>query len=371
LDSERGRLLLVFLDGVGLAPGDPARNPLAAARLPRLAALLGGGPPVLEAEGVGAAATLRGLDATLGVPGLPQSGTGQTALLTGADAPRLFGRHFGPWVPVALRPLVARDSILARARLAGRRVAFANAYPEELLAAAAAAHPHEAGRTHIGPGPEPAGPAPAAPALLHEAESARTGPGPEPAGPAPAAADSAGRTARQLGAARLAGPLRAGPPLAALGAGVLTRRTPELERGDAVASEIANDGWRERLARAHVPRITPDAAGANLARIAAGHDLTLFAHYATDAAGHHRELAPAVTALERVDAFLGAVLDSLPADVLLLVVSDHGNIEDVEAGHTRNPALCLAAGPGHAALLEGMASLRDVAERVLHRLGVS
>jgi len=347
LDSERGRLLLVFLDGVGLAPGDPARNPLAAARLPRLAALRGGGPPVLEAEGVGAAATLRGLDATLGVPGLPQSGTGQTALLTGADAPRLFGRHFGPWVPVALRPLVARDSILARARLAGRRVAFANAYPEELLAAAAAAHPQEAGRTRIGPGPEPAGPAPAA------------------------ADDSAGRTARQLGAARLAGPLRAGPPLAALGAGVLTRRTPELERGDAVASEIANDGWRERLARAHVPRITPDAAGANLARIAAGHDLTLFAHYATDAAGHHRELAPAVTALERVDAFLGAVLDSLPADVLLLVVSDHGNIEDVEAGHTRNPALCLAAGPGHAALLEGMASLRDVAGRVLHRLGVS
>ena len=113
---ERGRLLLVFLDGVGLAPGDPARNPLAAARLPRLAALRGGSAPVLEAEGTGAAATLRGLDATLGVPGLPQSGTGQTALLTGADAPRLFGRHFGPWVPVALRPVVSRHSVLARTR---------------------------------------------------------------------------------------------------------------------------------------------------------------------------------------------------------------------------------------------------------------
>ena len=335
---ERGRLLLVFLDGVGLAPGDPARNPLAAARLPRLAALRGGSAPVLEAEGTGAAATLRGLDATLGVPGLPQSGTGQTALLTGADAPRLFGRHFGPWVPVALRPVVSRHSVLARARLAGRRVAFANAYPEELLAAVAG---------EDGPGLEPT------------------------AGPGPTAADSAGLTAWQLGAARLAGPLRAGPPLAALGAGVLTRRTPELERGDAVASEIVNDGWRERLLREHVPRVTPEGAGANLARIAAGYDLTLFAHYATDAAGHHRELAPAVTALERVDAFLGAVLDGLPADVLLLVVSDHGNIEDVEAGHTRNPALCLAAGPGHAALLEGMASLRDVAGRVLHRLGVS
>ena len=49
-----------------------------------------------------------GLDATLGVPGLPQSGTGHVALLAGVNAPALHGRHQPHFPPVALRPLAAR-----------------------------------------------------------------------------------------------------------------------------------------------------------------------------------------------------------------------------------------------------------------------
>ncbi len=309
-----GRILLVFIDGLGLGPADPAVNALVAARLPALRALLGGAPPVLESAGASAAgATLIGLDATLGMAGLPQSGTGQAALLTGEDAPALFGRHFGPWVPVALRPLVHQLSLLARARAAGARVAFANAYPEELLALAA----------------EP----------LARGDLAR-----------------------------LPGPLRAGPPLAALGAGALTRHTRELERGEAVSSELVHDACRQRLKRTGLPVVTPEQAGRNLAAIAGAHDLTLYAHYTTDAAGHHRELALAIVAVERVDAFLAGVLEALPADVLLVVASDHGNLEDCRAGHTRNPALFLAAGPGHTKFARGLTSLTDVAPRVLEWL---
>ncbi len=323
------RLLLLFVDGVGLGPADPAVNALAAASLPTLSALLDGAAPVADAAPVHARdATLLGIDATLGLDGLPQSGPGQTALLTGEDAPRLFGRHFGPWVPVALRPVVAGESFLARAAVAGRRVAFANAYPEELLALAGLAAEAAAG-------------APGARALDREA------------------------------LARLPGPLRAGPPLAALGAGVLTRHTPALERGDAVASEIVNDGWREHLARSRVPAISAGQAGRNLARIAAASDLTLFAHYATDAAGHHRELTPAIAAAERLDAFLGGLLDGLPPDILLVVASDHGNLEDCREGHTRNPALFLAAGAGHDAFSHGLRRLTDLAPRVLKWLEAS
>src|SRR5690606_3618283 len=136
----RRRVLFVFVDGVGLGPADPAVNPLARADLPALAALLDGRSPVLDAAPYhGSAASLVGLDATLGMPGLPQSGTGQAALLTGRNAAELFGRHFGPWTPTALRPLVERESILARAVAAGLAVAFANAYPEELVYALDAA----------------------------------------------------------------------------------------------------------------------------------------------------------------------------------------------------------------------------------------
>jgi phosphopentomutase len=48
--------------------------------------------------------------------------------------------------------------------------------------------------------------------------------------------------------------------------------------------------------------------------------------------------------LERVDAFLGGVLETFPPDGGLVIASDHGNIEDVTGGHTRNPALGVFVG---------------------------
>jgi 2,3-bisphosphoglycerate-independent phosphoglycerate mutase len=326
------RILLLFLDGVGLGDDDAARNPLAAARLPTCRALLDGAAPVRgAAPHRGAGALLLGLDATFGVPGLPQSGTGQTALLTGQPAPRLVGRHMGPWVPTRLRPLLAAESILARAAAAGLDVAFANAYPEELF-----------GRPAPAPAPGAAAPRPFTPPRAHR-----------------------GRPDR------LPLPLRVGPAFAAHAAGLLVRHTPALARGDAVASELTNDGWRDRLRRTSLPAIDAAAAGRNLARIAARHHLTLFAHYATDTAGHLRELAPAVRAIERVDAFLAGVLAALPGDVLLVIASDHGNLEDAGAAHTRNPALFLAAGAGHDRLAAGgLRTLADVAPALLRLLGV-
>ncbi len=303
------RVLLVFLDGVGLGPSDPAINPIAAANLPTFERLLGGLRPVADAVGSrrspqrAAAGFLVPLDATLDMPGLPQSGTGQSSLLTGENTARAFGRHAGPWIPTALRASLRDGSVLARTRAAGGRVAFANAYPEELF---------EGGR---------------------------------PRGPV----------------------VRAGPPLAALGADVLTRHTPELAAGQAVASEIVNDGWRERLGRTELPAVTAAQAGANLARLAGAHDLTLFAHYTTDLVGHRGTFGECVEAVERVDAFLGGLVDALPSGTTLVVASDHGNLEDARGGHTRNPALGLVVGPGARTLASRMRSLLDVAPALLER----
>jgi hypothetical protein len=304
------RVLVVFLDGVGVGGDDAATNPLAAAVTPALDALLDGRRlvgPALPYSGEQASA--RGLDAVLRVDGLPQSGTGQAALLTGVNAARLFGRHFGPYAPTALRPIIASDSILARADRAGRSVTFANAYPAQLVAMAAAERPPF--------------------------------------------------------------PLRASIVIAALGAGLLTRQEPELIAGDAIASEITHDGWRERLGRTDIPDISAEQAGRNLAAIANGHDLTLFAHYATDGAGHLRDMNAGVAAWQRVDAFIGGLVAALLDDVLVAVVSDHGNLEDVRAQHTRNPALCILTGPGHATLAARLHALTDVAPTLLSALGVA
>jgi len=353
--DARRRALFVFVDGVGLGPADPDVNPLARAELPAFAALLDGRAPGLDAAPYrGPAASLIGLDATLGAPGLPQSGTGQAALLTGRNAAELFGRHFGPWTPTALRPLVERESILARAVAAGRAVAFANAYPEELMAALDAAEARApadderdaASAADAGAGATAATGADAAAAGTDAADAE--------------AADAATRADRRS-RPRLPLPARIGPPLAARAAGLLTRHTAALARGDAVASEITNDAWRERLGRLELPVVTAAGAGRNLARIAAAHDLTFFAHYATDTAGHRGGMAAALAALQRVDAFLAGILDDLPGDTLLLIASDHGNLEDTRTAHTRNPALCIVAAPGHERVAARLRSLTDVA----------
>lgn len=299
---SKRRVLLVFLDGVGIGSPDPEANPFFRAHLPTLMELLGDRIPHLHDPETGTeTARAFPLDPLLGMTGIPQSGTGQTALLTGENAPAAFGRHFGPWVPVGLRPVLREKNLLSRARGRGISCAFANAHPSRFLTAL--------------------------------------------------------RTRRP-----------AGPPLAAYAAGILNRDETHLEAGNALASEIVNTSWRQRLGFTSIPDITPTQAGSNLARIAGSARLTFFAHYATDLAGHTGRMSEAVEALERVDAFLGGLLAALSRSTLLLVVSDHGNIEDVRQGHTLNPTLAVLAGQEARARRAPLSSITDVPGFILDYL---
>jgi 2,3-bisphosphoglycerate-independent phosphoglycerate mutase len=296
VNETPARVLFVFVDGVGIGAADPDVNAFARAALPQLRALLGGRLPVAEdlgAEGAIEAerAVLVSADATLGVPGRPQSGTGQTALLTGHNAAAIFGRHFGSWVPTGLRDLLARENLLSRVVRAGRAAAFANAQPPGF-----------------------------------------------------------GVERRPAAAA-----------LAASAAGLLTRGAEELAGGRAVASSITSERWLQHFPDDSIPRIGAAEAGRTLVRIAASAELTLFAHYDTDFVGHRGSVHEAVAALERLDAFLGGVLEALPRDTLLVVASDHGNVEDASAGHTTNPVPVIAAGPGRHLIRARVRQITDVA----------
>ena len=299
-----GRVLFVFLDGVGIGPLDSRINPFFQAQLPHLRSLLGGQLPHLEVPEIRAGEAIAfPLDPLLGVEGLPQSGTGHTALFTGENAPALYGRHFGPWVPVKLRPLLEDRSFLARAIAQGYRCTFANAYPKEFRGSRWARRP-------------------------------------------------------------------AGPPLAAKAAGLLTRQGESLAKGEAVSSEIVNSGWKSHLGYTDLPDITPEEAGRNLVRISSLVDLTFFAHYGTDYAGHRGKMPGGIQALELVDAFLGGILGSLPRASTLLLASDHGNLEDITGGHTRNPVLCLLKGPRARQLREGRKLITEIPALILDALSL-
>jgi len=106
------RILLVFVDGLGVPPGaleDSVYGPC-----PTLRALL------RDSSGR--------LDATLGVPGMPQSATGQTALFTGVNAAQRVGAHVEGFPNAHLRACLERENLFLKLHRAGRTCTFANAY---------------------------------------------------------------------------------------------------------------------------------------------------------------------------------------------------------------------------------------------------
>ena len=128
------RIIVLFLDGVGLGDADPEANPFMHVAMPTIQALLDIPHVTRDMSGtVTDQAALLGLDARLGVPGLPQSATGQTTILTGHNAPAIIGEHYGPYPNQPLRELLVRDSIFQTLLDAGEPVAYANAYPNRFL----------------------------------------------------------------------------------------------------------------------------------------------------------------------------------------------------------------------------------------------
>jgi len=298
-------IIAVFLDGVGLGDNDITRNPFAAPNgTPFLTASLGGNYLLRDTAGISTDhATLVGLDATLGVEGLPQSGTGQTTILTGKNAAAHLGRHDGPYPNAALKSLLATESIFRKLQFAGKPVAFANAYPNRFL----------------------------------------------------------NRLTR--GTERLSANTRA-----ALSAELKLRNGDDLRNGTAVSALLTNRYWREW--GYDVPLLDGSAAGVQLARLSHNFSLTFFEVWHTDVVGHKQNAADAAALISLLDDFFAGIVGAVDLRrTLVLVISDHGNLEDLSTRkHTVAPALCLAMGAGHEQILS-LRSLVDIAPFVLAQLG--
>jgi 2,3-bisphosphoglycerate-independent phosphoglycerate mutase len=124
------RVLFLFLDGVGLGAADPASNPFAAAQLPAIERLLEGRSLIAAAAPFeGDLATLTSIDACLGIPGDPQSASGQAALLTGRNIPRVIGEHYGPKPNEAIAAALRENNLFKEVVRRGGSAQLLNAYP--------------------------------------------------------------------------------------------------------------------------------------------------------------------------------------------------------------------------------------------------
>jgi hypothetical protein len=264
--------------------------------------------PLAGGEGAQGVA-LAALDATLGHPGLPQSATGQATIFTGEDAMAVAGGHREglPRGPVV--DLVLCHSVLARARAAGKRAALLNAFDE-----ARAARLTQVARGH----------------------------------------EKATRQARPSATA-----------LTALAEGGVLRTMGDARAGRAVPFDFTGEVCRRYGLDA--PAWSLEQAGRTLAAAAAELDLALFETFLTDKAGHSQDVVWARREIVRVERFLAGLFDAIdPREQLVVVTSDHGNLEDLSTrSHTRALVPLMAYGRGAPEFVAGAASLRDVAPRLL------
>lgn len=122
-------IIFIFVDGIGIAPEADA-NPFAHALMPTMRGILGGALTTELGRVEKSDACFVALDATLDMPGLPQSGTGQATLMTGENCAKLHGAHFGPYPPTKVRPTLERKNLFAVCVAHGLPIDFVNAYPQ-------------------------------------------------------------------------------------------------------------------------------------------------------------------------------------------------------------------------------------------------
>ncbi len=153
---------------------------------------------------------------------------------------------------------------------------------------------------------------------------------------------------------------------------VMAMTQPEtiLKRDDLLENQaVSHDITRSCLIeKGHdVPLIQPHQAAEHLIQVARANDFTLFEFFLTDLAGHSRSYETACQTLSMLDEFIAATAALCKAtNMLLVITSDHGNIEDMGTKcHTRNPVPLLAVGPQAEKITTNTSSLMQVTPRIL------
>lgn len=147
-------------------------------------------------------------------------------------------------------------------------------------------------------------------------------------------------------------------------AGLKLNSTEEILNESALTAEIVQNAWREQL-NLNIPEITTEEAAQRLLKIIPGYDFLLYEYYLTDKAGHSQSHENAKRVLILLDEFLDYIIHHKKPEDILLMTSDHGNLEDLSTkSHTRNkvPLVVLGEGAEQFSVIE---SLVDVKEAVI------
>lgn len=274
----------IFWDGVGYGKKDSNINPFFTAQLPTLKNLFAGNLPSLSFKNFSSdTVSLSPVTTTLRMSGLPQSGTGQTAIMTGMNAAKFVGKHFGPHPYSTLIPIIKEKNLFSKLQKMNKTFFFANGYPKRYF-------------DYIF----------------------------GPKGKIPTIA------------------------LSYLSTGKTLNTHEEIKKQKAISADISGSRWNE-LGHSDVEMISPIEAGKLFYQLGKNLNLIFFEYFVTDHAGHSQEMPMAVEMLERMDGFISGMLQKFDFEKdIILMISDHGNIEDLSIKtHTKNPVPLIVIGKQH------------------------
>jgi hypothetical protein len=156
-------------------------------------------------------------------------------------------------------------------------------------------------------------------------------------------------------------------PLAVTSAGIRLFDHEDFFARRALSADVTGEAWVTILGYPDAPVLEPDEAGKLMGELAFKHDFSLFEYWATDYAGHKQDMPWALRQLETLDLMLSGLLRAAPGDLLILVSSDHGNMEDLSTRrHTEAPVPALLIGERAArqAFASGLHDLTGIAPAI-------
>lgn len=246
------KLIFIFIDGIGVGNKNVETNPIYAAPTQVLTKLID------EARYTA--------DAGMGVPGLPQSATGQTAIFTGINAPAVLNRHLSGQPTITLKKLINRVNMFGELKKMGLSVTSANVYRDEYLNN-----------------------------MLDEKDRRNR----------PSVTSVMG-----------------------MAANTGFRSVRDFQNNNGVYHDITGAILKESGYEIEIK--TPECAAENLYKLSRNFDFTLYEHFITDIAGHKYEMDKAIGVVVNLDRFLHRLLELMDFEEdVLFIASDHGNLEDI------------------------------------------
>lgn len=303
-------ILYIFIDGIGFGKNDPLVNPFSVYSksffLPLAEKSFPNNHPLNKA-------IYCITDPKMGIEGLPQSATGQTAIWTGINAPKILGRHMSGFPTFTLKKIISKFSIIKVLEENGKKASFLNCY-------------------------------------------------------SPLFFENINRSKRHLSASTLV-QLASSVPLKTFD-DLQHKKGIFMDITHHILKEFAKDF----LPQTHelMQERNPYEVGQLAVQLARENDLTLYEYFLTDKVGHAQDWNLAKKVILDVEAFIEGILSEIDeSNEQLIITSDHGNLEDLSTDiHTANPVPTVLYGKYSNDLAEQIHFLYDIVPAIYNILNI-